>query len=400
MKGLDEKKTLHAFPLSLTGGASRWYYSFGLSKTKVSNELVELFVDQFIFNTMIDVTLRDLETTKQGIGETFSKYMIRWKTKVSRMVNRPNEKDQIKMIVKNLLLAYNSRLLSSPISSFGELCDCGTRIEDAINNAQLEKDESKPPTEKIYGGGATTTKACNLVNVSAIIPQQTLAYPKKARQEFSNLRMTLTQAYENLSFKGFIKPLDLAPMPNPIPYTWNLNEYCHYHQKSSHKTDNCFCLKHEIQDLIDNEALPNPNIIIKTNIRKNPLLDYHRAYPLYQNWVQIDEIEWDCLKLIETKNVNINALEVQGIWDEEDEVLKEVIAVWGILPQGVTELKKKVLEDNVANITRSGKHYRPSFLEKDHPSRDLGEGSKSMELKGKEDKEEEEDKVLMQLKKT
>ena len=27
MKGLDEKQTLHAFPLSLTGGASRWYYS-------------------------------------------------------------------------------------------------------------------------------------------------------------------------------------------------------------------------------------------------------------------------------------------------------------------------------------------------------------------------------------
>ena len=41
------------------------------NKTKVWNELVELFVDQFIFNTMIDVTLRDLETTKQGVGEHF-----------------------------------------------------------------------------------------------------------------------------------------------------------------------------------------------------------------------------------------------------------------------------------------------------------------------------------------
>ena len=41
------------------------------------------------------------------------------------MVNRPNEKDQINMIIKNLLLAYNSRLLSSPISYFRELCDCG-----------------------------------------------------------------------------------------------------------------------------------------------------------------------------------------------------------------------------------------------------------------------------------
>ena len=67
-------------------------------------------MDQFIFNTMIDMTLRDLETTMQGVGETFSKYMTRWKGKASRMVNWPNEKDQINMIIENLLPAYNSRL--------------------------------------------------------------------------------------------------------------------------------------------------------------------------------------------------------------------------------------------------------------------------------------------------
>ena len=70
MNGLDEKQTLHAFPLSLIGGASRWYYSLDLTNTRVWNELVELFVNQFIFNTMIDVTLKGLETTKQGIRET------------------------------------------------------------------------------------------------------------------------------------------------------------------------------------------------------------------------------------------------------------------------------------------------------------------------------------------
>ena len=63
------------------------------------------------------------------------------------------------------------------------------------------------------------------------------------------------------------------------------------------------------------------------------------------------------------------------------------------------ELKKRVMEDNVANITTSGKHYKPSFLEKDHLGRDLGEGSKTLEPKEKEDKEEE-DRDLMQLKKT
>ena len=35
MKGLDEMQTLHAFPLSLMRGASRWYYSLEPSKTKV-----------------------------------------------------------------------------------------------------------------------------------------------------------------------------------------------------------------------------------------------------------------------------------------------------------------------------------------------------------------------------
>ena len=34
MKELDEKQTLHAFPLSLTGGASRWYCCLDPSKIR------------------------------------------------------------------------------------------------------------------------------------------------------------------------------------------------------------------------------------------------------------------------------------------------------------------------------------------------------------------------------
>ena len=64
---------------------------------------------------------------------------------------------------------------------------------------------SLQPRRRMEGG--TTTKAPNPVNVSTIIPQQTLAYLKKARQKFSNLGMTLTQGYENLSSKGFIKSI-------------------------------------------------------------------------------------------------------------------------------------------------------------------------------------------------
>ena len=71
----------------------------------------------------------------------------------------------------------------------------------------------------------------------------------------------------------------------------------------------------------------------------------------------------------------------------------------GILPKRISKLKNRALEDNVMNITRSGKHYKLSFLERDHPYRNMEEGSKPVELQGKEGKEEE-DRVLIQLKKT
>ncbi|KAK9993333.1 hypothetical protein SO802_023036 [Lithocarpus litseifolius] len=149
------------------------------------------------------------------------------------------------------------------------------RVEDRGCHQQWAIRERR---EQASNQEATTYKALKLVNVSAIIRQQTLAYrsyTKKVCQEFSNLGMSLAQAYENLSSKGFIKLLDPTPMPNPIHHTWNLNEYCHFHQKSGHKTDNCLRLKHEIQDLIDNGTILNLNIITKPSIRKNPLPNYH-----------------------------------------------------------------------------------------------------------------------------
>ena len=57
--------------------------------------------------------------------------------------------------------------------------------------------------------------------------------------------------------------------------------------------------------------------------------------------------------MIET--IEVNAVEVQGIWDEEDEILKSAVAIWGILPKRMIELKKRALEDNVKNITQGEK---------------------------------------------
>ena len=61
----------------------------------------------------------------------------------------------------------------------------------------------------------------------------------------------------------------------------------------------------------------------------------------------------------------------------------------GNTSQGNDRAKEKGHEGYMANITKSGKHYKPSFLEKDHPGRDIGEGLKPIEPKRKKKKRKE-----------
>jgi len=62
--------------------------------------------------------------------------------------------------------------------------------------------------------------------------------------------------------------------------------------------------------------------------------------------------------------------------------------MWGISPKGRSELKKRIQEGNVANVTRSAKHYKLSFLEKDHP------------IGLDENEEKKKDRFLTQMKRT
>ena len=121
MKGLNEIQVLNAFQFSLTGFASKWYYTLDIRKVKGWTELVNSFLTQFSFNTMIDITLKDLETTKQKQGETFSEYLVRWREKASKMINRPGEKDQVNIMMKGLLPVYFNRMLSATIMNFEQL---------------------------------------------------------------------------------------------------------------------------------------------------------------------------------------------------------------------------------------------------------------------------------------
>ena len=80
----------------------------------------------------------------------------------------------------------------------------------------------------------------------------------KEKREFDDIHISLSKAFKILSKKGYLKPLEPTRLPNPILRSWNMNEYCAFHQKLRHKTDNCFRLRHEIQDLIDGRVITKP----------------------------------------------------------------------------------------------------------------------------------------------
>lgn len=64
--------------------------------------MVEAFIAQYSYNTQIEITTHDLETTRQELKESFSDFVARWRAKASMMTLRPTDKDQIWMIVHNL----------------------------------------------------------------------------------------------------------------------------------------------------------------------------------------------------------------------------------------------------------------------------------------------------------
>ena len=54
------------------------------------------------------------------------------------MTNRPNEEEQLGMVVKNLLPMYHKYLFAQYFPSFKALVAAETQIEDAMNNGTIK----------------------------------------------------------------------------------------------------------------------------------------------------------------------------------------------------------------------------------------------------------------------
>ena len=88
--GLSEEQMGQLFPRTLSGTALRWLMKLDKSLTRTWEDIGNAFVAQYSYNQQLDVTTRDLETTRQGDQETFSEFITRWRNKANKMTDRPS----------------------------------------------------------------------------------------------------------------------------------------------------------------------------------------------------------------------------------------------------------------------------------------------------------------------
>ena len=91
------------------------------------------FLKQYEYNTKLEVSIRDLELTKQRSNESFSDFLIRFMNKACLMKNKLAEKDQVRIVVRNVSSNLVERLQMMNPKSFVDLYDDGLQAKEMEN---------------------------------------------------------------------------------------------------------------------------------------------------------------------------------------------------------------------------------------------------------------------------
>ena len=146
--GLSKCQVLKMFGMSVEGAPVVWYHSLEKKVNDDWRALAEVFLNQYVTDMEMDMSLRDLENTKQGQGESFKEYVDRWRSQLLRIQTQPSEKDQIKIIVKGSKPSiYNKlRRMTSMISNFQQLREIVMDIEEMEDEHRKFHDQNRNTT--------------------------------------------------------------------------------------------------------------------------------------------------------------------------------------------------------------------------------------------------------------
>ena len=78
---------------TLTGAAFRWFLKLDDFRVRSWEDICREFHNHYKYNLEVDITMRDLETMKQELKESFSTFITTWRSKATQMMNRPSEEE-------------------------------------------------------------------------------------------------------------------------------------------------------------------------------------------------------------------------------------------------------------------------------------------------------------------
>ena len=145
------------------------------------------------------------------------------------MTDRPNEEDQIQLVVKNLLPVYHKHLFAHYFPNFKALVGAGTQVEDAIADGTIKTEEIQRSRRTNFGG--KTSAEVNTITQPA---RPFSLNGSTSPGQFTELYMPLERIFEKLRSRDLLKPLDPRPPLNPLPKNYNENKYCKFHQTKGH----------------------------------------------------------------------------------------------------------------------------------------------------------------------
>ena len=118
---LSEVQIVKQFPLSLEGAAVKWYYTLDTHIQQDWKELCSAFIKQYGLNAQFEVSLQDLLNTKQGSGEPFTSFLIRWRGKLAQMKHMLAKLDQLDIAIEACIPPLANKLRDMDIRDFNEL---------------------------------------------------------------------------------------------------------------------------------------------------------------------------------------------------------------------------------------------------------------------------------------
>ena len=166
------------FPLSLSGAAQRWFASLNPSQCWTWTIWHRSFSDSISFNTIVDVSQRELEALRQRPDETVTSFISRQREKITQIIDRPSESDQISMIIRSLQPHYARHLMAFPQTDFGSLVQTLYGIKEGISRGLWV--DSSPSNSKGKKSGSRPRSSS--VDTIGMMGHRSLRWPQTQRQ--------------------------------------------------------------------------------------------------------------------------------------------------------------------------------------------------------------------------